>query len=707
MTPFHPRVAGRRVSRTLLVSTLAALGLPGLAAADQAGSAVRTVQAGMLDAGDLHTCAITDQGVAYCWGNDFWGTIGNGAPFADVPAPARVNLPTGRRATAITAGTRHSCATLDDASAWCWGLGANGQRGDGSTTPAAAVPVRVELPEGARVRVISAGGNTTCAVLEDGSAWCWGSDFSGELGNGAPLAQSTTPVRVALPQGRRVTTISVGGGHACAILDDGTAGCWGANTSGQLGDNALEPRHPAPVPVALPPGARVVAISAGGASTCATFASGASACWGLDEQGLVGNGAPLTPERAPADIGRDGAVAITVAGHACLAAPYATQCWGDDFHGQLGNGPDTVADQPAPVTVLGIPAARSVIALSAGGGGNGVNAGGHTCAGYDDGSVWCWGDDAFGQLGNGGTITGSRTRPDDSAPALPPGSLPGLLADLSVSAEAPAGLVDGREASLVVRVRNAGPDPATGVRITFSTTALATGDAVPSQGTAAGGTWDAGTIPSGGEATLRIAATGTVAAPAASVAAEVVAAGAPAGSSAASTADPDSTPGNGAAGEDDQVTLRLTVSPVPPPASGGPATPGAGPVVGADAARCANRVRGTNRGETLFGTAAADRITALGGADRLFGRAGADCLSGGAGRDRLDGGPGNDSLEGGLGRDVLIGRGGRDVLSGGPGADVILARDGLRDAVRCGPGRDTAVVDRRDSAVGCEVVRRA
>ena len=256
MTILGPRTGPRsiRARGTVLVTALAGLLAPGVAAADQAGSASRATQAGMLDAGDLHTCAVTDDGGAYCWGNDFWGTLGNGAPFADFPLPTRVILPTGRRATAISAGGRHSCAILDDGSAWCWGLGASGQRGDGTTTPALAVPVRVALPATARVSVISAAGTSTCAVLADGSAWCWGSDVAGELGNGAPLAQSRTPVRVALPPGRRATTVSAGGGHSCAILDDGTASCWGANNFGQLGDNGLESMQAAPVPVALPAG---------------------------------------------------------------------------------------------------------------------------------------------------------------------------------------------------------------------------------------------------------------------------------------------------------------------------------------------------------------------------------------------------------------------------------------------------------------------
>ena len=389
-----------------------------------------------------------------------------------------------------------------------------------------------------------------------------------------------------------------------------------------------------------------------------------------------------------------------------MAASYATLCWGDDFHGQLGNGPDTVADQPAPGAVLGIPSTRSVVAITAGGLGNGPNQGGHTCAAYDDGSVVCWGDDAFGQLGNGGTLTGSRTQPDSGALALPPASVAGLLADLSVAIDAPPGLVSGRSTPVVLRVRNAGPDVASGVRVAFTTTGLTSGPPVPGQGTVTGQVWDAGTIPSGGEATLRIPViAGTP--PAASLSAEITAVGASPSSSVPVTTDPDSTPGNAAPGEDDQAMAAFTVTTAPPPAPGGPGTPGTGPPApGATSSRCTNLVRGTDRGQRLRGTAGADRILGRGGADRLLGLAGADCLSGGTGRDRLEGGRGDDTLEGGLGADLLIGGTGRDLLAGGAGADVIRARDGVRDTVRCGPGRDTAVVDRRDVVTGCEVVAR-
>lgn len=119
---------------------------------------------------------------------------------------------------------------------------------------------------------------------------------------------------------------------------------------------------------------------------------------------------------------------------------------------------------------------------------------------------------------------------------------------------------------------------------------------------------------------------------------------------------------------------------------------------------CLVRITGTTRPNLLLGTARGDRIYGRAGADRLNGRGGRDCLVGGAGDDRLSGGPGADRLEGGSGRDVLTGDAGRDRMLGGTGNDKLHARDGERDVVDCGRGRDAAVVDRIDRVRSCERV---
>jgi RTX calcium-binding nonapeptide repeat (4 copies) len=150
----------------------------------------------------------------------------------------------------------------------------------------------------------------------------------------------------------------------------------------------------------------------------------------------------------------------------------------------------------------------------------------------------------------------------------------------------------------------------------------------------------------------------------------------------------------------------------PPPSEGSPSDPGPGeqPAAAAPApvvsASCATLARGTRRRDVLVGTAGPDRLLAGRGDDRLRGLAGADCLDGGRGRDRISGGSGDDLLRGGAGADLLAGGSGRNSYIAGAGRDSVNAANGVRELVRCGPGRDTAHVDASDRVRGCERVLR-
>jgi Ca2+-binding RTX toxin-like protein len=166
-------------------------------------------------------------------------------------------------------------------------------------------------------------------------------------------------------------------------------------------------------------------------------------------------------------------------------------------------------------------------------------------------------------------------------------------------------------------------------------------------------------------------------------------------------------------------TLTQTTEPPAPAAPASGASPPAALPAGGSAANnapirpaprpskaCRRRLTGGARGDRLVGTSAADRIYGRGGADRISGRGGNDCLWGGTGNDRIRAGAGADRVHGSSGNDVLTGNSGRDSLWGGLGADLIYARDGERDTIDCGPGRDRAVVDRVDRVRHCERVQR-
>ena len=128
----------------------------------------------------------------------------------------------------------HTCATLDDGTLQCWGQNSNGQLGIGSTT-GQTTPQTVNLGFGRRVESVSTGEYHTCAILDDGSLKCWGRNIYGELGTGS-TTQQTTPQTVNLGAGKTATSVSAGGTHTCASINDGTLKCWGYNSNGQLGN---------------------------------------------------------------------------------------------------------------------------------------------------------------------------------------------------------------------------------------------------------------------------------------------------------------------------------------------------------------------------------------------------------------------------------------------------------------------------------------
>jgi alpha-tubulin suppressor-like RCC1 family protein len=336
-------------------------------------------------AGYGHTCALLSNGTSWCWGSNAFGQLGDGTT-TDHDTPVTVGpTPT------IAAGYQHTCGVLNDGSAWCWGWNYYGQLGNGMTGGISATPSTVSGLTNAVA--ISAANSHTCAVLRDGTAWCWGDNVLGQLGNGS-VAPSNTPVQVSGLT--NAVAIAAGYYHSCALLSDGTARCWGQNTLGQLGDGTTTGRL---APVAVSGLSNAVAISAGDWYTCALLSDGTARCWGYNNDGQLGNGTTTEdPNPTPVAVsGLSNAVAIDAGGyagtgHTCaLLSDGTARCWGWNYYGQLGNNSTT--DSPTPVAVSGL---TNAVAVSAGGS--------HTCALLGNGSASCWGWNGNGQLGNG--ITG-------------------------------------------------------------------------------------------------------------------------------------------------------------------------------------------------------------------------------------------------------------------------------------------------------------
>jgi alpha-tubulin suppressor-like RCC1 family protein len=357
-----------------------------------------------ITAGTQHTCAILDNGSVSCWGPNNFGQLGDGTNTPDLVrnTPTQTSsLGTDRTAVAISAGRYHTCALLDDGSVSCWGRNNFGQLGDGTDTLRNTPTQTSSLGTDRTAVAISAGEGHTCAILDDGSVSCWGSNNGGRLGDGTTTDRNTPTPTSSLGTGRTAIAITVGeglGSHTCAILDDGSVSCWGYNTYGQLGDGTDTLRNTPTQTSSLGTDRTAVAISAGFRHTCAILDDGSVSCWGYNTYGQLGDGTTTdhsTPTQT-STLGTDRtAIAITVGGdHTCaILDDGSVSCWGNNSQGRLGDG--TTTDRLTPTQTSSLGEGRTAVAITAGYG--------YTCAILDDRSVSCWGWNIFGQLGDGTT----------------------------------------------------------------------------------------------------------------------------------------------------------------------------------------------------------------------------------------------------------------------------------------------------------------
>jgi alpha-tubulin suppressor-like RCC1 family protein len=369
------------------------------------------------DLGDDHGCLIRADGKIYCWGNNDYGQLGV-AP-STTPTVATLSAASPLASSifpmAIAVGAKHSCAVDTNGKAFCWGSNAYGQLGVGSAmTTSHPSPVQFFAGLG-RMRSVAAGAHFTSALLVDGTVFCAGENTHGQLGNGTTTFNpSPVQVRLTTPQPLlEVVQIAAGDHHACALLRDGTVRCWGAAVSAGGASDLLLATLVGGLPAAAPPttqanqgavGPFVRSIAAGGDFTCAVLTDGTARCWGQNGYGQLGNGATgFTATAVPVSSLTDAVSIGAGVQHACaVTAGGAMQCWGRDTSGQAGNGAASSANVLTPVTVAYGTAANRTLAVMGGWQ--------HSCAFSQEG-LFCWGDDGFGQLGNGGATTATQHTP--------------------------------------------------------------------------------------------------------------------------------------------------------------------------------------------------------------------------------------------------------------------------------------------------------
>lgn len=315
------------------------------------------------------------------WDVDY--TVTNSRPGLFHPLPGSVSVRILDVAPlTISAGGEHSCAVKQDGSVWCWGRNTWGEVGIGQRGPGPTSPVRVG--SATNWDSIAAGGATTCGIRANGQLWCWGLNNKGQVGDG------TRKIR---PAPRRVgdasdwKQVSMGWFTGCGVRTDGSAWCWGGNQAGQLGSGVGGYRT---TPVRVPgDGWRSLAV--GGYHACGVKRDNTLWCWGRGTFGQRGDGTASEVHK-PVQVGTGAfwASVSTSWTHTCgVLTTGELRCWGRNGEGQVGDG--TTTNRLFPQTVRGLPPVQEVAAGE-----------GSTCALDRDGRLWCWGNDGYGFLADDG-----------------------------------------------------------------------------------------------------------------------------------------------------------------------------------------------------------------------------------------------------------------------------------------------------------------
>ena len=558
---FGGRGAAALVKLTVIVlSLVGALLMSAIAHADSGESTTRPYTFGLVAPATDHTCAIITGGGVRCWGNGGFGELGydsttgiGGVSPPDTTMSTLTNLNLGQVAVQVSSGGLFSCALLADGSVKCWGSGFDGELGYDSTSnvgdgkPGDVTMANLPAVDlGQRAVELSGGGYHMCAILADGSVKCWGSGASG-LGNdtGDNVGDNSTdsianlgPVNL---HGHKAVAISAGGpqntqsGETCVILDDGSVECFGDNTYGQLGyDNRVGVGQSGVLMANVTPfdpgGHRAVAITTGGKHTCAIGDDGGVRCWGDGQYGELGyDSTKSVSDGAPGDVTMANLPAVNLGGHRAIAVSAGeldtcaildddtVRCWGYGGYGSLGyDSENNVGDGVAGhVTMANLGAVNlgtsTPVAIYTGST--------WTCALLADGTLRCFGDSGFGQLGYnsnqpvGTGIAGDVTMANLGAVPLG-GSIDTTSSNLSLALAPSAATASvGDALTITLTLSNAGPNDSTSSTIGVTLAAgMSLSSVQASQGTDTTSptiSWQPGALAAGGSATLTLHVTVT------------------------------------------------------------------------------------------------------------------------------------------------------------------------------------------------------
>ncbi len=355
--------------------------------------------------GRRHSCMLRYDGTVWCTGDAEFGQRGDGVIATDMPilTPVQVSALSEVSpiddATAISSGREHTCAVRAEGTVWCWGRNNQGQLGDGNLVTSADA-VQVLLDPGTEplknITVPGAGDRHSCALDGTGGVWCWGTNSQGSLGDGTigrrEMAAPVTTIQDGPSLAGAIELMD--SDHMCIRKADDTMWCWGKNNNGQLGNGTnVHGQFPEQTFVAK-------SGDTGRRHTCAVKADGTVWCWGENWRGRIGNAATnqdsvLSPAQVvSSEAGQafTGVAEIILGAVSCaLMETSEAMCWGNNNYGQTGTGPGS--HTPLPVLMPDGSPLTGIERMTAGFS--------RVCAFLDDGSLYCWGRNTEGQLGDG------------------------------------------------------------------------------------------------------------------------------------------------------------------------------------------------------------------------------------------------------------------------------------------------------------------
>jgi alpha-tubulin suppressor-like RCC1 family protein len=405
-----------------------------------------------LSGGQRHSLALDYSGALWAWGDNSLGQLGDGTTISQFSPEENFG---GMSFSRLSAGSGHSAAIDQTGTFFTWGLNTSGQLANGTTT-SSTTPAPISLTG---MKDVSAGANHTLSLRDDGTVWAAGDNTYGELGDGTTM-QRPTPVQVSGLSG--IKAIAAGTGFSLALRDDGTVWAWGLGSSNQLGNNTMTSSSS---PVQIPALSAVISVAAGGAHGLAILANGRVATWGSNDSGQLGIGTFSSTGAVSqiADAYGTPIVGASVAAgddFSAVLRPDGTVVEsGDDQANQLGD--NAYINESTPQANWGISGLGLIAAGSA-----------HVLSQHGDGSgLENWGDNAFGELGNGQTFV---------APPQPPTS---VVASLNGTAEIDVTWVPSGVSALNYLIEASsdggytwtGPGTAPGTATSYAATSLAPG----------------------------------------------------------------------------------------------------------------------------------------------------------------------------------------------------------------------------------------